>query len=389
MTTLISFIILLGILVTIHELGHFLAARSVGVYVEKFSIGMPPRIFTITSKNKGWLFRLFFYKRVGDSFKWAPIFETFFNKRNRIGTNTEYVIALLPLGGYVKMAGMLDENMDATIYGKDDEFMSKPLWAKIWILSAGVLMNILLAIFIFSSIGYFQGIPEYSKDPVVFELQENMPAEQAGILPGDRITKIGNTYISTWEDMTTVIHAKPLENLEITIDRSGQSKNFSLKTSFTLIPQNGVIDTIGIIGISPEFYYKNIDLTASILIGIDRTISSFDLIISSIGMLFSGSASVRDLGGPIMIAQLAGQTAEAGLIPYFTFMALLSVNLAFLNILPIPGLDGGHIFIHLIEGVIRKPLTIKTKMVIQQIGMAFLLMLMFTVIFSDITRLFN
>jgi regulator of sigma E protease len=389
MTTLISFIILLGILVTIHELGHFLAARSVGVYVEKFSIGMPPRIFTITSKNKGWLFRLFFYKRVGDSFKWAPIFETFFNKRNRIGTNTEYVIALLPLGGYVKMAGMLDENMDATIYGKDDEFMSKPLWAKIWILSAGVLMNILLAIFIFSSIGYFQGIPEYSKDPVVFELQENMPAEQAGILPGDRITKIGNTYISTWEDMTTVIHAKPLENLEITIDRGGQSKNFRLKTSFTLIPQNGVIDTIGIIGISPEFYYKNIDLTASILIGIDRTISSFDLIISSIGMLFSGSASVRDLGGPIMIAQLAGQTAEAGLIPYFTFMALLSVNLAFLNILPIPGLDGGHIFIHLIEGVIRKPLTIKTKMVIQQIGMAFLLMLMFTVIFSDITRLFN
>lgn len=389
MTTLISFIILLGILVTIHELGHFLAARSVGVYVEKFSIGMPPRIFTITSKNKGWLFRLFFYKRVGDSFKWAPIFETFFNKRNRIGTNTEYVIALLPLGGYVKMAGMLDENMDATIYGKDDEFMSKPLWAKIWILSAGVLMNILLAIFIFSSIGYFQGIPEYSKDPVVFQLQENMPAEQAGILPGDRITKIGNAYISTWEDMTNVIHAKPLENLEITIDRSGQSKNFSLKTSFTLIPQNGVIDTIGIIGISPEFYYKNIDLTASILIGIDRTISSFDLIISSIGMLFSGSASVRDLGGPIMIAQLAGQTAEAGLIPYFTFMALLSVNLAFLNILPIPGLDGGHIFIHLIEGVIRKPLTIKTKMVIQQIGMAFLLMLMFTVIFSDITRLFN
>ena len=389
MTTLISFIILLGILVTIHELGHFLAARSVGVYVEKFSIGMPPRIFTITSKNKGWLFRLFFYKRVGDSFKWAPIFETFFNKRNRIGTNTEYVIALLPLGGYVKMAGMLDENMDATIYGKDDEFMSKPLWAKIWILSAGVLMNILLAIFIFSSIGYFQGIPEYSKDPVVFQLQENMPAEQAGILPGDRITKIGNAYISTWEDMTNVIHAKPLENLEITIDRGGQSKNFSLKTSFTLIPQNGVIDTIGIIGISPEFYYKNIDLTASILIGIDRTISSFDLIISSIGMLFSGSASVRDLGGPIMIAQLAGQTAEAGLIPYFTFMALLSVNLAFLNILPIPGLDGGHIFIHLIEGFIRKPLTIKTKMVIQQIGMAFLLMLMFTVIFSDITRLFN
>ena len=389
MTTLISFIILLGILVTIHELGHFLAARSVGVYVEKFSIGMPPRIFTITSKDEGWLFRFFFYKKVDGSFNWVPIFETFFNKRNRIGTNTEYVVALLPLGGYVKMAGMLDENMDATIYGRDNEFMSKPLWAKIWILSAGVLMNTLLAIFIFSSIAYFQGVPEYNKDPVVSQLQENMPAKQAGILPGDKIIKIGDSHINTWEDMTAIIHARPLEELEITTDRDGQLKNFSLKTSFTLIPKNGVIDTIGIIGISPELSYKNIDLPASILIGADRTISSFDLIISSIGMLFSGSASVRDLGGPIMIAQLAGQTAEAGLIPYFTFMALLSVNLAFLNILPIPGLDGGHIFIHLIEGIIRKPLKIKTRMTIQQIGMAFLLMLMFTVIFSDITRLFN
>ena len=389
MTTLISFIILLGILVTIHELGHFLAARSVGVYVEKFSIGMPPRIFTVTSKDDGWLFRFFFYKRVEGSFNWAPIFEIFFNKKNRIGTNTEYVVALLPLGGYVKMAGMLDENMDAKIVGKDNEFMSKPLWGKVWILSAGVLMNTLLAIFIFSSIAYFQGVPEYSKDPVVSQLQEGMPAKKAGILPLDKIIKIGGKDISTWEDMTTIIHANPLKTLTITVDREGQLKNFSLKTSFTLIPVDGVIDTIGIIGISPEFYYKDVKLTESISIGANRTISSFDLIISSIGMLFSGSASVRDLGGPIMIAQLAGQTAEAGLIPYFTFMALLSVNLAFLNILPIPGLDGGHILIHLIEGIIRKPLTIKTRMAIQQIGMAFLLMLMFTVIFSDITRLFN
>jgi regulator of sigma E protease len=350
---------------------------------------MPPRIFTVTSKDDGWLFRFFFYKRVEGSFNWAPIFEIFFNKKNRIGTNTEYVVALLPLGGYVKMAGMLDENMDAKIVGKDNEFMSKPLWGKVWILSAGVLMNTLLAIFIFSSIAYFQGVPEYSKDPVVSQLQEDMPAKKAGILPLDKIIKIGGKDISTWEDMTTIIHANPLKTLTVTIEREGQLKNFSLKTSFTLIPVDGVIDTIGIIGISPEFYYKEINFTESISIGANRTISSFDLIISSIGMLFSGSASVRDLGGPIMIAQLAGQTAEAGLIPYFTFMALLSVNLAFLNILPIPGLDGGHILIHLIEGIIRKPLTVKTRMAIQQIGMAFLLMLMFTVIFSDITRLFN
>ena len=389
MTTLLSFILLLGILVTIHELGHFFAARSVGVYVEKFSIGMPPRIFTITSVDNGFLFRFFFYRRKEGVLKWQPIYEKLIKKNNRTGTKTEYVVALLPLGGYVKMAGMLDENMDSTLKDRENEFMSKSLWAKVWILSAGVLMNTLLAFFIFSSIAFFQGIPEYSKEPIVSKLQDEMPAKKIGILPGDRIVKIDDSYISSWKDMTSIIHANPQKELNIEVDRAGNNEQFKVFTTFTLIPNKGKIDTIGIIGISPQFFYEKPNLIESSFVGLDRTIASFNLIISSIGMLFSGSASVSDLGGPIMIAQLAGQTAEAGLVPFFTFMALLSVNLAFLNILPIPGLDGGHIFIHLIEGIIRRPLTINTRMVIQQIGMAFLLVLMFTVIFSDITRLFN
>lgn len=389
MTTLLSFILLLGILVTIHELGHFFAARSVGVYVEKFSIGMPPRIFTITSVDNGFLFRFFFYRRKEGVLKWQPIYEKLIKKNNRTGTKTEYVVALLPLGGYVKMAGMLDENMDSTLKDRENEFMSKSLWAKVWILSAGVLMNTLLAFFIFSSIAFFQGIPEYSKEPIVSKLQDEMPAKKIGILPGDRIVKIDDSYISSWKDMTSIIHANPQKELNIEVDRAGNNEQFKVFTTFTLIPNKGKIDTIGIIGISPQFFYEKPTLIESSFVGLDRTIASFNLIISSIGMLFSGSASVSDLGGPIMIAQLAGQTAEAGLVPFFTFMALLSVNLAFLNILPIPGLDGGHIFIHLIEGIIGRPLTINTRMVIQQIGMAFLLVLMFTVIFSDITRLFN
>ena len=389
MTTLFSFIFLLGILVAIHELGHFFAARSVGVYVEKFSIGMPPRIFTITSLDNGFLFRLFFYKRKEGVLKWQPIYEKLIKKNNRIGTNTEYVVALLPLGGYVKMAGMLDESMDSSLKNEENEFMSKPLWAKVWILIAGVLMNTLLAFFIFSSIAFFQGIPEYSKEPIVSKVQDDMPAKKIGILPGDRVVKIDDSYISSWRDMTSIIHANPQKELNVEVDRAGNIEKYKVLTTFTLIPNKGKIDTIGIIGISPQFFYEKPTLIKSSLVGLDRTISSFNLIISSIGMLFSGSASVSDLGGPIMIAQLAGQTAEAGLVPFFTFMALLSVNLAFLNILPIPGLDGGHIFIHLIEGIIRRPLAINTRMVIQQIGMAFLLVLMFTVIFSDITRLFN
>ena len=119
------------------------------------------------------------------------------------------------------------------------------------------------------------------------------------------------------------------------------------------------------------------------------TPNSLGMITMSLQMLFSGIASVSDLGGPIMIAQIAGETANQGWIPLLSFMALISVNLAFLNILPIPGLDGGHIFIILVEAIIRKPLTLKSRMVIQQVGMTFLLVLMFTVIFNDISRLIN
>ena len=389
MTTFFSFIIIIGVLVTIHELGHFFAARSVGVYVEKFSIGAPPRVFSITSVNDGWMLKIFFYKRVNNAFKWATVYETLFKKNNRIGSNTEYVIALLPLGGYVKMAGMLDESMDTTINNQEHEFMSKPLWAKIWVLSAGVIMNTLLAFFIFSSIAYLQGTPKYSSEPIVAELQEDRPAKIAGILPGDQIIEINNLEISTWSDMTKIIHARPEKEINIKIKRDGKIKDFNIKTTYTLAPRDGRIDTLGIIGIAPYFSYQDLSFSKSLSIGISRTLSSFGLIISSLNMLFSGSASVSDLGGPIMIAQLAGQTAEAGLIPFFTFMALLSVNLALLNILPIPGLDGGHIFLHLVEGIIRRPINIKTRMVVQQIGVAFLLVFMVTVIFSDIARLFN
>ena len=126
-------------------------------------------------------------------------------------------------------------------------------------------------------------------------------------------------------------------------------------------PNGSKIDTIGLIGISPVILYSDISLLDAIGVGYSRTIGSFGMMIMSINLLISGSASVSDFGGPIMIAQLAGETAEAGWVPFLTFMALISVNLAFINILPIPGLDGGHIFLHSIEALIRRPLTIKNK----------------------------
>ena len=389
MTTFYAFIILLGVLVTIHEFGHFIAARSVGIRVERFSVGVPPRLLSITSIDGGFLLNIFFFKLINGKLKWHPIVSKKIKKGNRIGSNTEYVIALLPLGGYVKMAGMIDESMDTNITHKSDEFQSKTLFQKIWVLSAGVLMNTILAIIVFSLLGFYNGIPKTNDEPIVFELQENMPAEKAGVLPGDRIISINSEGISTWSDMTKIIHSNPNNLLSFKIKRGVDILDFDIKTSEYAVPSKSAIDTIGIIGIAPEVYYEDISFMKAFSNGVSQTISSFGLIIYSIQMLGSGSASISDLGGPIMIAQLAGQTAEAGITPFLTFMALLSVNLAFLNILPIPGLDGGHIFIHLIEAILRRPLKIKTRIVIQQIGMALLLMLMVTVIMQDITRLFN
>ena len=389
MTTLLAFIILLGVLITIHEYGHFMAARSVGVRVERFSIGIPPRFITIESVDNGLLCKLFFFKRTGRSFKWKPILQKHFQRPGRLGSGTEYVVALLPLGGYVKMAGIIDESMDMKIEYDDDEFMSKPLWAKLWVLSAGVIMNTILAFIIFASLGYYQGSAEIKDEPIVSETIENMPAESAGIVPGDRIIKVNDKQVETWSDLTNLIKANPNTKIGLVIERTGSKINLDITTATNIIPEKHGMDTVGVLGIYPEFLYLDITVSEAVAIGWSRTIGSFGMIIESLRMLGSGDASVSDFGGPIMIAQLAGQTAEAGMIPFLTFMALLSVNLAFLNILPIPGLDGGHIFIHLIEAVIRKPLTLKTRIFIQQIGMAFLLILMVTIIFQDITRLFN
>lgn len=389
MTTVWAFIIIIGVLITIHELGHFIAARSVGIRVERFSIGVPPRFFTITSIDNAWLVSIFFLKKSKAGLKWGPIFKAKIKKPGRIGSNTEYVIALLPLGGYVKMAGMIDESMDINIQHQEDEFMSKPLWAKLWVLSAGVIMNTILAFMVFTFISNYQGSPEISNEPIVSELQEGRPAELAGIKEGDRFTEVNSQKIDTWSDLTEIIHSKPNTEINIKILRGQSELDFNITTTFNLVSSDNGVDTLGAIGIAPEIFFTKISISDALLMGWIRTIDSFVMIIQSLKMLVSGTASVSDLGGPIMIAQLAGQTAEAGLIPFLTFMSLLSVNLAFLNILPIPGLDGGHIFLHLIEAIMRRPLTLKTRVTIQQIGMALLFMLMITVIFQDITRLFH
>ena len=378
MTTLLAAIVLLGVVIFIHELGHYLAARSIGVKVERFSVGYPPRLITLTSIKDGWEFRLFFYKKnsVG-KFEWGPIKTISINVPGRKGTNTEYCFAVIPFGGYVKVAGIIDESMDTKLEYKPYELMSKPKWQQIWFMSAGVIMNTVLAFFIFMGLYNYTGKPTVSNKPIINEILPETPAFNAGFKPGDQITSIENKSINTWDELTNEISQRPNQEINLIYRRDGNLNYVKLITSSQINPETG--DTLGMMGIRPNIKYEPISIIESLQMSSVATARGFGLVILSIKMISSGQASVKDLGGPIMIAQLAGETAKAGMIPFFSLMALISCNLAFLNILPIPGLDGGHIFITIIEGIIRRPLSLKMRMGIQQVGMVLLLMLLFGV----------
>ena len=390
MTTILAFIFVLGVIVIIHELGHFFAARSVGVRVDRFSIGFPPRLFTVNSVDGGFEINLFFYKKNEmDKISWDIIKTWNINIPERKGSGTEYCFAIVPLGGYVKLAGMIDESMDGTIQNKPYELMSKPVWAQIWVMSAGVIMNILLAFVIFTSLAWYQGVPTSEDKPVIYTVEEDSPAYNANLLSGDKIIKVNDHSITTWSDLSTTIQEQPNTSINITYVREGKESTIDIYTTFRVFPIDGKLDTLGMIGIAPELIYKPIGIIRASQLGSASTIGGLGLVVLSIKLLISGQASVGDLGGPILIAQIAGETARAGLISLFGFMAIISCNLAFINFLPVPGLDGGHVFIILAESILRRKFTLKTRMIIQQIGMAFLLLLMATVMINDIGRLFT
>jgi len=353
--TILSFIFVIGVLVFFHELGHFLAAKSVGVRVEKFYLG----------------FNFF-------GLGWKKMYK-----------GTEYGIGLFPLGGYVKVAGVIDESMDAEFTGGPDEFRSKNTLQKIWIMSAGVIMNFLLAILIFSHLTYHNGINEADPRAIVGQVLQKYPAEILGLQEGDEIISINGVQISDWEEMTVEIHQRPDETLNLTWLRSGIIMKGSVITESTKKFVGDEIVKQGRIGIAPLLNHRYVTLIESLKIGCERTWYFLDLTFRSLMALIKRNVSIKELSGPIMIAKIAGETASAGINALLGLMAFISINLGFINILPIPGLDGGHVLIALIEGVIRRDLPLKVKMGIQQVGLLILLMLFITIMVNDIQRLIH
>jgi regulator of sigma E protease len=351
-TNIFAFIVVLGILVFFHELGHFLVARLFGVGVEKFSLGFGPRIFG---------------KKVGI---------------------TDYRVSAIPLGGYVKMVGE-DPTSELDPDNIPISFTHKHVFKRILIVAAGPFSNFLLAALVFFGIFIISGT--YILKPTVGKVETGAPAHQAGLQEGDFIEAIDGTEVTSWEDMAQIITESSGRTLTFSIIRAGERIHREI-TPISRMSKNIFGEDVGryVIGIASAGDIENHDmgLLEAFTESIVQTYNISKLTILSVVKIIQGTISSKNLGGPIMIAELAGQQARQGAANLVFFIALLSVNLAIINFLPIPVLDGGHILFFLIEALIGKPVNTRMREIAQQAGIFILIMLMIFVFYNDITRIF-
>jgi regulator of sigma E protease len=346
MSSALVFIFVLGVLVVIHEFGHFIVARWVGIRVDKFSIGFGPVIFG---------------KKIGE---------------------TEFCVSLLPLGGFVKMAGENPEDSQ----GKPWEFNSKSLLQKFAVVFAGPLMNAFLAFVIFSAI-FMVGQPTLTTK--VGKVMKDAPASNAGILEGDVITALDGQKVTLWEEALSIIQ-KSQKPVLFTIQREGVEKQITVapqvREARDVFGKKVSVSFVGVAPSSEMVYLKN-NFFEALGLGFDRVWKMTGMIFYSLWLMITGAMSFKDsVTGPIGIFFMTQQAAQLGVIYLLYFMASLSVSLFVLNLLPIPVLDGGHVLFILIEKIKGSPLKDSVKEKMTQAGLVALLALMAFVIFQDIHR---
>jgi len=387
MIYILAFIVLIGVIVFVHELGHYLAARSVGVGVERFSIGMPPNFVDFTKTKKGLIIDIYFFVLKNGKVKWQKIYSTTLSSFNT-PSETIFTIGLLPLGGYVKMKGILDESMDSEFKGEKDELESKNSLQKIWVMSAGVIMNLILTFFVFTLIGNLQGDTKIENPNTTIDyIVPDQPAYNAGFQVGDSFIAIEGANVDSWYEAVGQIEKYPNETINISFNRQGETLNKQVTLGARPDLTSGRVDReVGALGISKNQVPVELNLTESLVYGLNETRWAMTLMTSSLKMIFQGNVSRDEVGSVIMIGDMAGQAAQAGLVPFLFLMALISVNLAYINILPIPGLDGGHIALILVESLLGRKLSVKTRIRIQSVGMFILLSLMVFLLLNDIIR---
>ncbi len=340
-------LLVLSLLIFFHELGHFLAAKAMGVYVKVFSIGFGKKLL---------------------SFHWK---------------NTEWKIAMIPLGGYVQMKGQ--EDMDPTAVSQDDDsYNTKTPYQRIFILLAGPFANFLIAFVLFWMIG-LGGPPVLS--PVVGEVVKESPAEKAGLQKDDIVTSVNGVQIKTWEEMAKGI-SQSQGAISFVIERKGYLQNITI-TPQMREARNDFNETIQkrMIGIGAAGVSTPLKVEDSLSYAWDKTYWASTIIFGGVQRLISGAVPAKELGGVISIVKITADASAQGWMAVFFFAALISVNLGVLNLLPIPALDGGHIMFNLYEILFRRPPSEEALMKFTIAGWVFLFGLMGLGLFNDINRL--
>jgi regulator of sigma E protease len=344
-------VVVFGLIVFVHELGHFSVAKLVGVGVERFSLGFGPKLIGRT---------------VGE---------------------TEYLISAVPLGGYVKMIG---EETGEEIAAEDipRSFPHQSLTSRFLIVAAGPCANFVTAFVLFSLAFASFGIPVAVEEARVGAIVPDSPAQRAGLQAGDEIVSISGSRVQTWEEMAEHIRSSQGEELSLQVKRAGSQQPVELVVSPEL-RQGAAQEGRGryAIGIMPDSRLEQVSAGRAVLLGAEQTWALSVLIVQTVGKLIQGEVSTKELGGPILIAQVAGQQAQRGLSYLVHFTALINVNLAVFNLLPIPILDGGHLLFLFIELLLGRPPSLRSREVAFRVGFLVIISLVVLVFYNDIARL--
>ena len=355
--TLIAFVCALGPLVFFHELGHYLVARAFGIPAETFSVGFGRELV-------GWTDR----------------------------QGTRWKIGWLPLGGYVKFVGdMSPASEPADLEAIPEElrsrvFQVRPVWQRFLVVLAGPAANFLLAIIILTAFFSLVGTPQTN---VVGNVLKNTGAAAAGIVPGDRILSVANQHTATFEEIARVVVIRPNEIVPVEIDRGGVTRSVTVKLGSKMTPDaTGRKFNAGVLGIlSTTQVSRPVPLVRAVPLAVQQTAGMTRAIVDGLSQIIRGRVSPKQLGGPITIARVAGSGAELGFLPFIGLIALLSINLGFINLLPVPMLDGGHLFFYAIEAVRRRPLSAQALEVAFRGGLALVFALMVFLTINDLGSL--
>ncbi|MDE5057577.1 RIP metalloprotease RseP [Wolbachia endosymbiont of Drosophila bocki] len=354
----LSFSLIISVIVFVHEYGHYVVAKACKVKVESFSIGFGPEIFGFNDKS-----------------------------------GTRWKLSVVPLGGYVKMLGDTNaasvpaDQQELTEEEKLYSFHTKPRHKKAAVVFAGPFANMVFAVIAFTI--FFSIAGYYRTPPVIENVIEGSAAKQAGLLPGDTVTQINEHKIKYFEDISRVIMSNPKTRMEIEYGRNNEKHSTSLTP--LIIKDKDVFgntierETIGIISVNT---LKQSSFLGAVSLSVSETYHTMCLTIKALFHIIVGKRSINEIGGPIKIAKYSGQSAKKGVVMVVYFMAIISANLAAINLLPIPLLDGGHLFHYIIEAVIRRDLSLKCQKYAAIFGALVLFLLMATGMSNDIRDLF-